>query len=169
MKTIRYLLLLTMLAVIGFTADATRYFTVGEIQYSTADDYNGLCTAYKYVGASNSVTVPTSVINPDDNMRYRVAQIGYQFAYGNTTLTSVTVRWGVSTILNYAFANCTKLRTVILPSSCTEWYQHIFEGCSSLQYVAFAGTTLPEQTFTTNFPGTKCKLYLPTTSSVTYA
>ena len=60
MKTIRHLLLLTLLAVIGFAANATRTFTVSGIQYSTADTYNGLCTANKYVGTGTTVSIPAA-------------------------------------------------------------------------------------------------------------
>ena len=154
---------------IGFAANATRTFTVSGIQYSTADTYNGLCTANKYVGTGTTVSIPTAVTNPDDSKIYRVNQIGYQFAKGNTKITSVEVLWGTTIILNEAFANCTALTKVNLPSSCTSFYQRIFEGCSKLEYIAYAGTKLPNQSYDTNFPSTKCKLYMPRTSTVTSA
>ena len=64
----------------------------------------------------------------------KLESIGTNAFQSCTSLTSVTLPEGLTTIHNYAF-NSTGLTTVTIPSSMTEIHYHVFDGCPSLTSV----------------------------------
>lgn len=56
-------------------------------------------------------------------------------------LTEIIIPDGVTSIGNYAFANCEKLTRIILPDSITSVGPQAFENCKKLEYVKLSNNT----------------------------
>ena len=69
-----------------------------------------------------------------------VTTCGY-FVFGNcSTLKTVTIADGVSSITGNAFSGCSSLKTITIPLSVTSIGSYAFSGCSSLTDVYYDGT-----------------------------
>lgn len=82
--------------------------------------------------ASVSITTEGTVTIPAQNAGYKVTTIA-PFAFQNCVkVTSVVIPEGVTTIGNAAFQGCTALTSITLPSSVTTIAADAFSGCSNL-------------------------------------
>jgi BspA type Leucine rich repeat region (6 copies) len=97
-----------------------------------------------YNGAGGSVTIPAAIAG------YPVTAIGGN-AFGSvtSTLTSVVIPSGVTTIGDSAFSGCTALTSVTIPSTVTTIGSEAFFGCSVLSSVSLPSglTTLGTSAF----------------------
>ena len=59
-----------------------------------------------------------------------------------TTLVSVEIGTGVTSIEKYAFYNCSSLTSVIIPYSVTSIGEYAFEGCKALKEIQYTGTLI---------------------------
>lgn len=69
----------------------------------------------------------SSVVLPDN-----IVTIG-EGALGDTDITSITIPASVTTISNYAFANCDRLTEITIPSTVTSLGSGIWKGCTALE------------------------------------
>jgi hypothetical protein len=82
---------------------------------------------------TSDVIIPEKVIC--DNVEYTVTSIG-RYAFENCTrLTSVIIPNGVTNIETFAFYGCTGLTSIIIPSSVTNIGTTAFSGCTGLTSV----------------------------------
>ena len=58
-----------------------------------------------------------------------------------SSLTSIVIPDGVTSIGDYAFRNCSSLTSIVIPDSVTSIGSSAFSGCSSLTSIQFGGTT----------------------------
>ena len=165
MKTIRYLFLSVALALTALTAGADVTFENGKLKYKITDaspDYAQVVGVSSAGESATSLTIPSTVTY--NGTTYRISQIGYQAFKGNTKITSVSISWGAYIMLNEAFANCTNLTTVYLPSSLL-WgsiYQSTFAGCSKLKEVYASAIEGKALAYANNFPANSgMTLYIP--------
>jgi hypothetical protein len=87
-----------------------------------------------FTGSNAAVTIPSSING------LTVTTIDANACYGNyMSLLSVTIPNTVTTIGNYAFAECTYLTNVLIGGSVTRLGDYVFEGCSDLRAVYFLG------------------------------
>ena len=101
-------------------------------------------TITAYNGTDTNIVLPTSystdsdgnVIDGDDT---QVTTIGTEMLYNNSTISSVVIPEGYTTINNNAFMNCLVMGTCVIPSTITTIGEQAFFGCQSL-----TGITLPE-------------------------
>ena len=99
-----------------------------QIVGGNAEIANGSSSAIP-VGTSGAITVPKKLGGKN------VTTINnYAFAECNQ-LTKVTIQSGVTKIYKYAFSNCTSLKEVDIPAGVTTIGQCAFFGCSSLEDV----------------------------------
>ena len=113
------------------------------------------CTSLKTVTFENGATIIpqlalanssiTSIVIPEG-----VTSISYQAFQDCKSLTSITLPQSLTSILDQAFKNCTSLVSITIPKNVTKagiygW----FEGCSSLTSVTIAdgATTIPAYAF----------------------
>lgn len=73
-----------------------------------------------------------------------VTSIGNNAFYGCSNVTSVSLPSTLTTINLYAFQNCSKLESITIPASVNRIRQKNFTGCSKLQLVRFLPTTPPD-------------------------
>ncbi len=137
----RAVLVLTCLALVtvcaalgscGMLGDETEYAIVSENNksddgfiYSLYENNTAVITGYTD-SASAYLTVPSTVGS------YRVVEIGKSAFEANTTLKHVVISEGIKKISEKAFASCTTLFCVDLPSTLNEIGVSSFESCSKL-------------------------------------
>lgn len=89
-----------------------------DYQYSYTEDGSGIVIE-KYNGTAENVEVPSKINGK------QVTTIGLAF-YGNTTIKSVRLPEGITTIPMHAFYGCKKLEKIQVPSTVTEIGMHAF-------------------------------------------
>ena len=119
------------------------------LQYSYHTD--NTATVSGYTGAATELVIPAEVTH--EGKTYKVTAIGGYAFQRNSTLTSITIPEGVTTIEYSAFSGCTSLTRVTIPEGVTTIGGHAFHDCTSLTsitipegvteiaYYAFAGCT----------------------------
>lgn len=90
-----------------------------------------------YAGLSK-IDIPDSIIYNDTI--YHVTEIGKSAFANCTTLTSVGIPSNVTTIRKYAFQNCSSLSEVILSEGLEGIGDYSFHGCASLATITIPGT-----------------------------
>lgn len=83
------------------------------------------------------------------NIRDGVTSVGNRAFIECTALTSVTIPNSVTSISNNAFFSCSALANITIPNSVTTIGQYVFYGCSALTNITIPGsvTSLGENTF----------------------
>lgn len=136
-KIYSYLITLLMCIVGNTQANAIAYLVDGIVYTTTGTTGENelLVTSggnnATYTGA---ITIPAGMNL--DGVDYRVVGIG-NYAFRNTTITSIDMPEGLLTIGNQAFANCTSLTSVKIPSTVTSIGTTCFLNCG------FTTITLP--------------------------
>ena len=107
--------------------------------------------------ATGAVTIPSSV----NGIPVVKVGGGYPsiFGFANTSVTSVTILNGLTTIGDYTFHTCRNLSTINFPSSLTSIGVSAFENCNSLTWVI-----IPTDNVTIGvnaFYGTSCTIITP--------
>lgn len=64
-----------------------------------------------------------------------VENIPDHFMYNNDNLELLVLDYGIKTIFNSAFCNCSKIQNIILPDSITDIQDYAFDGCISVGYI----------------------------------
>lgn len=82
-----------------------------------------------YNGASNTITIPSSVVT-----------INYNAFYNNQVLVKVTIPGTVEVIGQSAFEYCTNLSTIVMGSGVKQIYSSAFSGCKALTSVTIPST-----------------------------
>ena len=117
----RIVLLTSLLFVSAFQA------IMGEVEGDwTYSVENNQATITGYNGVGGALVIPSAVGG------YAVVKIGTSAFYGKTSLISIIIPNGVSTIETYAFKDCISLTSAIIPNSVTRIEWEAFRGCSSL-------------------------------------
>lgn len=131
MKKVKFLSLLvlvvSMLAVCFFTAEAAETFTENGYTYQkTGTD------SVTIVGIDSTIT--GDVVIPATLGGYKVRNFGEAFK-GKTAITSITLPEGISSIAYYAFNNCKNLEYVYISSTVTYVSSRAFDNTSSLKRI----------------------------------
>ena len=124
-KRLLCFLALLLTAVMGVWADE---FVVDNVRYTiTSEDPNEVTVSGYDGDLPASLVIPASVTyNTTD---YAVTSIGNNAFSGCTSLTSITLAEGLTTIGGYAFYNCgTTIESVTIPESVTSIGENAFNG-----------------------------------------
>jgi hypothetical protein len=167
--------LLKIFAVLLMTATAlgsvAQEFSVGDIKYKIYGGFaycTGLTTAAQ--GQSDlTITIPSVVSN--NGSSYRVMGVDAHAFEDATNIKSVNMRFGVGFIESCAFKGCTGITFVRLPSSLKTMLDNVFQGCTALRNVYYAGFSFPQGTINSSaFPNNSgMTLYIPIQSLKTPA
>ena len=85
-----------------------------------------------------SSTATGAVAIPSELGGYPVRKVGHRatlFGAGNTSVSTITIPNGVTSIGIYAFKDCLSLTTITIPNSVTSIGDGAFSGCSGLTSV----------------------------------
>lgn len=74
------------------------------------------------------------------NIPSGVTSIGSNAFDGCSSLASVSIPYGVTSIASRAFGSCTSLTSITIPSSVTNLSNFAFSGCTALQDINFSGS-----------------------------
>ena len=120
----------------GKTAEDTYQYPFGYI-FGTSSYTGGTAVEQRYYGSSTSSTTSTTYYIPSSLRSVTVT--GGNIPYGAfddcSSLTSVIVGNGVTSIGGYAFYGCTSLPSVTIPASVTSIGASAFRDCTSLATV----------------------------------
>lgn len=100
-----------------FTASVSGYDMTFKITSETevcVGNNNGCCIS---INASGTISIPSTVANPNDGKSYRVTKVGQSAFSVCEQITSVIVPNGVKTVGLMAFDRCKTLSSVTLPST----------------------------------------------------
>lgn len=132
-KILLVLSLITCVSLAGLSRD----FTYGGITYTVLDEDARTCEAKKgrrsYV--SGNFVLPEHPM--DGETQFTLTSIGDYAFYECSGLRSVTIPNSVTSIGHEAFYGCRGLTTVTIPNSVTEIGRYAFHGCSGLEEVFF--------------------------------
>ncbi len=106
-------------------------FTVDSINYTVTTGTNVSVTT---TCISGSVTIPATVTF--DSTTYDVKSIGVSAFQNCSTITSITLSSGITTIEGHAFRSCANLSSVSIPSSVTVIDINCFRACPNLVSVS---------------------------------
>ena len=125
--------------------------TVGEINYTVltvpSGGKDGEVEVGPYQDASGYISIPAAITNGENT--YTVTSIG-DYAFANCSgLTSVTIPDGVTSIGDYAFYFCLRLTSVTIPDGVTTIGEYAFSHCTGLTSVTIPDgvTTIGEYAF----------------------
>ena len=134
--------------ILAISAISQNTFTVGDLTYeitseNTVEVHD--CDTYAI-----SVTIPESIINPDNNgITYSVTAIGDNAFQHCTKLEEIIIPNSVTSIGNNAFHNCNKLSSITFSNTLTSIGSNAFLKCSTLTSVVIPSsvTSISSQAF----------------------
>ena len=130
--SIRHALMLLVLLLgfpsLGYAGDLWRYVYKNGLQYSinVTQEY-AICSGS---GASGNIEISSSIYYEGTRKSYPVTKIG---KFGDcSSLTSITIPEGVTSIRYYTFRGCKSLTSITIPKGVTSIGDNAFSGCKSL-------------------------------------
>ncbi len=111
--------------------NASIYYTSDGYMYQVNDKDE--VSLARYMGTDEKVKIPATLDG------CKVTSIGIS-TFEESTMTSVVIPDGVTSIDAFAFYSCTALTSVTLPKSVTSIASNAFFGCDSLKKVYYSGT-----------------------------
>ena len=122
------LVLLLGLPSLGYAGDLWRYVYKNGLEYSinVTQEY-AICSGS---GASGNIEISSSIYYEGTRKSYPVTKIG---EFGDcSSLTSITIPEGVTSIIDGAFEGCSSLTSITIPEGVTSIGYSTFSGCKSL-------------------------------------
>lgn len=133
---------LALVLVLGVTAAATPKASAETYNGYSYTVTNGLATITGYTGSDTNLVIPSTV---GDGVV--VDAIGEKAFQGKTSIKSVTLPSGLSTVGKYAFDGCTGLTEITLPKKLKNLQLHAFANCSNVTKITVNSTDLNEITY----------------------
>lgn len=169
------------LEAIEISPDNPNYTTKDGVLYDK--DVNKLLF-YPYAKPGEVFTVPDTITEIRDEafrknsflkkvIMPKVIKIGMSAFEYNFSLETVELGEGITSLPDYLFIDCKKLKNVTVPSTVKSLGGDIFYNCSSLEYVKFMGSTPPSLTRKNDRPCFKgcpatMKFYVPSGAMDSY-
>ena len=146
MKGIRIIIVVSLLMAVATAVHAVQTFTVDvngyPMTFSVSDDgvYVGTTDFFHSDScipqtAQGTISIPSTVVNPNDGQTYQVTGIAHYAFEGCKQLTEVIIPSTVNYIGGNAFNGCTGITTIHLPASLEYLSGEAFFGMSSLSAI----------------------------------
>ena len=130
-----FVMVISVVAGLDITTAFAETSEDGDWTYTISDDGTAVITAYN--GSDTVITIPATVDG------YTVTEVSFSSDSGsNSTIISITISEGITTLSAYAFSSCTALGSVEVSSTITEIPDYCFYACSRLSYVIIRGSNL---------------------------
>ena len=130
-----FVMVISVVAGLDITTAFAETSEDGDWTYTISDDGTAVITAYN--GSDTEITIPATVDG------YTVTEVSFSSNSGsNSTIISITISEGITTLSAYAFSSCTALGSVEVSSTITEIPDYCFYACSRLSYVIIRGSNL---------------------------
>lgn len=134
MKKIKVIISLILILIFArahtLAAPRIPVYKVGNVYYFL-DKASGTITGF--AGEPTDITIPTSLGG------YNVVSIGYRAFAGSSTLSSVSIPDGITTISGEAFEGCPNLSSVEISPTVSYVGSRAFANCTNLSYVNIKG------------------------------
>ena len=133
------LMILAMIPFVAMTVSAAGNFVYGDTFAAGGINYMVMSTNPKEVKISTSVNatgvinIPETVTGTDSNT-YAVTEIGNN-AFENSAITDITIPATVLKVREFAFSNCSQLKTAEMNGENTYFENSIFSNCTNLEKV----------------------------------
>ncbi len=125
-----FLIIILMMQMCAVAAPRIPVYKVGNVLFFL-DKASGTITGF--AGDPRDLVIPTSLGG------YNVVSIGTGAFSGSTTLNTLTIPDGISTVSANAFASCPNLKSVTVAATVSYIGSRAFADCPSLESVSFAG------------------------------
>lgn len=140
-----FLALLMVFGVLSVSLISVSAVTViDDDDFSLVKNSDGTYSVYSYNGDDTDITLPTKAFGKN------VTGI-YQHAFEDSTINSITIPEGYTTIGVSAFYGCTNITSITLPSTITSLGNMAFNSCTSLSSIDLSAaaslTTIPYAVF----------------------
>ncbi|MCD8158820.1 MAG: leucine-rich repeat domain-containing protein [Clostridiales bacterium] len=125
----------------------TSSFTSGDYTYTVSDSSTVIISQYN--GSSSSVTLPASVTY--NGTTYKIRTVGSKAFEGNTSIKTLIIPDGITSIGNCAFKNCTSLSSITIKGDIVDcdWYSTSGHVCGN--YSVFYNAGANAESLTVNF------------------
>lgn len=126
--------------ILTFRDDAGNTYTYDYLTSSTIEivGFEGI------TDEPHDVVVPATYtyMDGETEIEYVVAAIGAEAFYANSSIATITLPEGLTTIDAYAFANCEAMTAITFPSTLTTVAKGAFYGCDVIAEYDFSDTAL---------------------------
>ena len=117
----------------------TYQYPLGYI-FGTSSYTGGVATKQYYYGSSSTTSTTYFIPSSLKTVTITGGNIPYGAFYNCSSLTSVAIGNGVTSIGDYAFYDCSSLTSITIPGSVTSIGGSAFCGCDGLNSISFNGT-----------------------------
>ncbi len=113
-------------------------FTVGDLTYEITSA--NTVEVHDCATSATSVTIPESIVNPNNETIYSVTAIGSNAFWSCYNLSSVEIPNSITSIGASAFVSCTTMTNIIIPNSVTSIGNNAFQNCNKLSSITLSNT-----------------------------
>ncbi|MEE0888597.1 MAG: leucine-rich repeat domain-containing protein [Bacteroidales bacterium] len=113
-------------------------FTVGDLTYEITSA--NTVEVHDCATSATSVTIPESIVNPNNETIYSVTAIGSNAFWSCYNLSSIEIPNSITSIGASAFVSCTTMTNIIIPNSVTSIGNNAFQNCNKLSSITLSNT-----------------------------
>ncbi|MEE1142901.1 MAG: leucine-rich repeat protein [Bacteroidales bacterium] len=113
-------------------------FIVGDLIYEITSA--NTVEVHDCATSATSVTIPESIVNPNDATIYSVTAIGSNAFWSCYNLSSIEIPNSITSIGASAFVSCTTMTNIIIPNSVTSIGNNAFQNCNKLSSITLSNT-----------------------------
>lgn len=113
-------------------------FIVGDLTYEITSA--NTVEVHDCATSATSVTIPESIVNPNNGTTYSVTAIGSNAFWSCYNLSSIEIPNSITSIGASAFVSCTTMTNIIIPNSVTSIGNNAFQNCNKLSSITLSNT-----------------------------
>ncbi len=114
-----------------------------------------------YIVSGIGTCTDTEIVIPSTHEGLPVKEIGYRAFYNCSSITSIVIPEGVTSIGDYVFERCSNLTSIVIPEGVTRIGSWVFYRCSSLTSIAIPENVTRIGEYAFNFCSSLTSIVLP--------